>query len=182
MLRKIRRKEREKCQFVTISLTDQPSSTFHELKMKPSSTSDGTFHSRVRVRLHRLKSWQPFPTARCLLHSLVYPPPVSRPHRYHPGMGQHPWATSEQLVFLKSFTHLLPQAKGTTGLGTLHTQVYDAFLLKWDAEPITLAPDPPLTPEQLETWANARLLRVSVMSNSLYLCLTNLPAHQELVQ
>lgn len=131
--------------------------------MRPNPACDGTFHSRVRVRVRLRQLIQLFLAAGCLLHPLVYLPPVSRPHHYHPGMARHPWASPEQLVFLKSFIHLLPQAKGSTGLGTLYTQVYDAFLLKWDAEPIVPPPGPPLAPEELEVRAKGRLQRVSVV-------------------
>ncbi|KAF9780503.1 hypothetical protein BJ322DRAFT_1112500 [Thelephora terrestris] len=70
-------------------------------------------------------------------------------------MGRPRWTTPEQLAFLESFLHLLPQVKGSTGLTTLYSQVYDAFLQKWDPAP--LKPDPKLSPEALEAAVKTRL-------------------------
>ena len=99
-----------------------------------------------------------------------------------PGMERHSWATSEQLDFLKSFTHLLPQAKVTTGLNTFYVQIYESFLKKWSPEPFIPKPGISLTPEVLEAKAKEKLQSVRILLN--YLCSRtyNLPAHQQLVQ
>ena len=102
-----------------------------------------------------------------------------------PGMGRKPWATRLQLEYLRSFVHMLPQAKRTTGLTTLYMQVYEGFISKW--KPLPLAPKsnaPPesCTPEALEFQAKKQLRKVCIMSNTLCCCAYSLPAHLELVQ
>lgn len=94
-------------------------------------------------------------------------------------MGRPRWTTPEQLAFLESFLHLLPQVKGSTGLTTLYSQVYDAFLQKWDPAP--LKPDPKLSPEALEAAAKTRLRSVSLFFDSLCSCTHGPLAHRLLV-
>jgi hypothetical protein len=77
-----------------------------------------------------------------------------------PDMGRRPWATPEQLLYLHSFVPLLTHAKGTTGLNTLHSQVYEGFLKQWDPAPVPV-PKTPTSPEDLEAAAKQRLLTVS---------------------
>ena len=98
------------------------------------------------------------------------------------GMGQHPWATPEQLNFLKSFIHMLLLAKKTTGLATLYSQAYDGFLQKWAPEPIAPGSGASLPPEVLETKARERLYMVSILLNVLRRSYAHgLPAHPQLV-
>ena len=112
--------------------------------------------------------------------SLIFWLPIST--AVIPGMGQHTWATPEQLAYLESFVNLCPQAKGTTGLKTLYQQVYDGFLAKWDAEPVDPEPDTSLSAEELEAKSNARLKRVSALPSLPRPHAHSLPAHHPLVQ
>lgn len=94
-------------------------------------------------------------------------------------MGRRPWATSDQLTFLRSYIPELPKAKAGTGLNVLYVQVAQEFLTHWAAEPTTshptetelialsttypelvaipITPTVPLTPEQLDALAKIRL-------------------------
>jgi hypothetical protein len=76
------------------------------------------------------------------------------------GMGRRPWATPEQLEYLKSWLPLLPRAKKTTGLQTAYVQAYEGFLMKWQPHPV--APMPDVSPEQLATKAKEQLLKVRI--------------------
>ena len=96
-------------------------------------------------------------------------------------MGRRSWATPEQLNYLKSFVHLLPQAKGTTGLNMLYMQVYDGFLKRWAPEPMAPKAGVSSSPQELEAQVKERLKTVSV-SNCPYSHTDNQPAHRQLVR
>lgn len=76
------------------------------------------------------------------------------------GMGRRPWATPEQLEFLKSYIPHLPHAKKTSGLQTLYAEVCDNFLKAWVPEPIVPKPGITTSPDALEAKAKERLLEV----------------------
>jgi hypothetical protein len=94
-------------------------------------------------------------------------------------MGRRPWATPEQLEYLKTFIPRLEQAKTTSGLTTLYAKVYDGFLQKWSPPPVIPKPGTSPSPEQLD--AKAKLRKVSLMLNLLTSCTHHLPAHHPLV-
>lgn len=62
-------------------------------------------------------------------------------------MGRRPWATPDQLEYLKSWLPHLPRAKETIGLQTLYKQVYEGFIVKWQPDPAV--PVPGMSSEQL---------------------------------
>ena len=72
-------------------------------------------------------------------------------------MGRRPWATPEQLKFLHSHTHELPQAKAGTGLNVLYARVAKDFLVHWEAEPYSTHKAPTATASELEDLAKAQL-------------------------
>ena len=79
-----------------------------------------------------------------------------------PEMGRKSWASPLQRNWLESFLPMLSQAKETTSLETLYVQVYEAFLKKWDPEPIVPSLKEPLSPEELNERAKKRLKKVGV--------------------
>ena len=141
--------------------------------MRPNYVRDGSFCGRVWVRLRVYICWRLSLTLSSLLCPLFHLLTVSHPRRCS-GMGQRPWATPEQLDYLKSFVHLLPQAKETTTLKTLHAQVYDGFLTKWVPQPIIPEAGASVSSEELEVRAKKRLRPVNVVSNPLYSCPTHI--------
>lgn len=88
-----------------------------------------------------------------------------------PGMGRHSWATPNQLVYLRKFIHLLDQAKETTGLTTLYSQVYEGFAKQWPPDPLTAKPDDPpasTTPDALAARGRRKLRNVRTIPNTSY--------------
>ena len=84
-----------------------------------------------------------------------------------PKMGRNSWASPIQRNWLKSFLPMLPQAKETTSLEMFYIQVYEAFLKKWDPEPIVSPLEESLSPEQLTERAKKRLKKVRVILDPL---------------
>jgi hypothetical protein len=134
------------------------------------------FHNRWHSRWNI--PWSNARTLRNISHLLVgffhrffclvlYSSP--HPQRCHPGMGRPSWATPEQLSYLKSFVHLLPQAKGSTSLVTLYAQVYEGFLAKWPPAPMAPEPGKFMSPEELEAKAKQKLESVCIVLNSVFI-------------
>ena len=119
---------------------------------------DGIFSGGARLSPLVYIFWHLCPTTRHVLLFPNHPPSAPRSVTVILGMGRRPWSTSEQLTYLKSFVHLLPQARSTSGLETLYAQVYDGFLTKWAAEPVVRKPDE--SPEAHEARSKARLRTV----------------------
>ena len=83
-------------------------------------------------------------------------------------MGRRPWATPEQLVFLRSYQHELPQAKAGSGLNVLYTRVARDFMLRWQPEPFIPDDGSTATAEQLSDKVKARLYDVRFVFPSIY--------------
>ena len=96
------------------------------------------------------------------------------------GMGRRPWATPEQLEYLKSWLPRLPHAKKTTGLQTVYSQAYTGFLAKWQPDPVVSVPDK--SPEELAALAKKQLLNVRTKLHYFPGVTYSPPAHCQLVQ
>ena len=119
----------------------------------------------------------PCPLPSSTYHLLPIPIPIA----FISGMGRRPWATPEQLEYLKGFIPMLQRAKSTTGLTTLYTQVYDGFLPQWGLPSVVAKAGTSPSPEQLRTQAEDKLRKVSIVLNSSSSFAHSLPAHQKLV-
>lgn len=75
-------------------------------------------------------------------------------------MGRPSWASPEQLKFLRSYQHELPQAKAGTGLNVLYARITQEFMAQWEPEPFSPHTAPTATSEELIEKAKVRLLGV----------------------
>lgn len=83
-------------------------------------------------------------------------------------MGRRPWATPEQLEFLRSYLHELPQAKAGTGQNVLYARVAQDFLVRWEAEPVSPHTAPDATASERKDLAASRLQDVRSISTYVY--------------
>ena len=102
-----------------------------------------------------------------------------------PDMGRCPWATPEQLTYLKSYLPSLQLAKKTISLAMLYGQVYDGLIAKWHPEFVTITREP-VTPElvtpvdpQAEAKKHVQMVHTTLTCRPC--CAYDLPAHCQLV-